>query len=59
MSSSLEDELIAVAHDWDRVMVGNDAEAIGRFMADDWIIIGADGRVDDKATFLGSVNRGP
>ena len=58
MSSSIEDELIAVAHDWDRAMVGNDAEAIGRYMADDWVIIGPDGRVGDKATFLGLVKSG-
>ena len=58
MSRSVEDELIAVAHDWDRAMVGNDAEAIGRFMADDWVIIGPDGRVGDKTTFLGLVKSG-
>ena len=58
MSGSAEDELIAIAHDWDRAMVGNDAEAIGRYMADDWVIIGSDGRVGDKATFLGLVKSG-
>ena len=58
MSRSIEDELIAVAHDWDRAMVGNDAEGIGRFMADDWVIIGSDGQVGDKATFLASVKSG-
>jgi ketosteroid isomerase-like protein len=54
----MEAELIDVAHDWDRAMVGNDAEAIGRYMADDWVIIGPDGRVGDKATFLGLVESG-
>lgn len=54
----MEDELIAVARDWDKAMVGNDAEAIGRYMADDWVIIGSDGRVGDKATFLDSVQSG-
>jgi len=58
VSGSAEDELIAIAHDWDRAMVGNDAEAIGRYMADDWVIIGSDGRVGDKATFLGLVKSG-
>ena len=58
MSSSMEDELIAVAHDWDRAMVGNDADVIGLYMADDWVIIGSDGRVGDKATFLGLVKSG-
>lgn len=54
----MEDELIAVARDWDKAMVGNDAEVIGRYMADDWVIIGSDGRVGDKATFLDSVQSG-
>ena len=53
-----EHELLAVVHDWDRVMVQNDADAIGRFMADDWIIVGADGSTSDKASFLGLVKTG-
>jgi ketosteroid isomerase-like protein len=52
MSGQAHEELIRLAHAWDRAMVENDADAIGRFMADDWVIIGADGRVGDKATFL-------
>jgi ketosteroid isomerase-like protein len=39
-------------------MVENDAEAIGRYMADDWTIIGSDGSVGDKATFLSLVRSG-
>src|SRR5215813_8291789 len=33
-------------------MVENNPEAIGRYMADDWTIIGSDGSIGDKATFL-------
>ena len=55
---STEDELIRVANDWDRAMVGNDADAIGRYMADDWTIVGSDGRVGDKAGFLALVRSG-
>jgi len=51
-------ELVAVAHAWDRAMVTNDAAAIGNFMADDWIIVGSDGSVTDKAGFLGLVESG-
>ncbi|MGH9380756.1 MAG: nuclear transport factor 2 family protein [Thermoanaerobaculia bacterium] len=58
MSSTVEAELIDVAHAWDRAMVSNDAEAIGLYMADDWTIIGPDGRVNDKATFLELVRSG-
>lgn len=53
-----EEEVIRLVHDWDRAMVGNDADAIGRYMADDWIIIGSDGKVIDKATFLALVESG-
>jgi ketosteroid isomerase-like protein len=39
-------------------MVTNDPEAIGRFMADDWTIIGPDGREDGKDVFLALVRSG-
>jgi len=58
MSGKAEAELIALAHGWDRAMIGNDADAIGQYMADKWTIIGPDGRVGDKATFLGLVRSG-
>jgi len=58
MSSSAAEQLIAVAHAWDRAMVENDAQAIGRYMADDWVIVGSDGRVGDKAGFLALVRSG-
>ncbi len=58
MGRGVRDELEALAHEWDRAMVENDAEAIGRYMADDWTIIGSDGSVGDKTTFLGLVKSG-
>lgn len=58
MRPNTAEELIAVAHAWDRAMVTNDAEAIGRYMADDWVIVGSDGRVGDKAGFLALVRSG-
>ena len=58
MSGKAEDELIRLAHDWDRAMIENDAEAIGRYMADDWTIVGSDGNVGDKASFLALVKSG-
>jgi len=39
-------------------MVENDPQAIGRYMADDWTIIGPDGSVGDKSTFLELVKSG-
>ncbi len=58
MGDKMEEELIARAHAWDRAMVQNDTEAIGRYMADDWTIVGPDGSMSDKATFLGLVKSG-
>src|SRR5919106_3825816 len=58
MKDSVREELIAVTNEWDRAMVENDAEAIGQYMADDWTIIGPDGSVGDKATFLGLIRSG-
>lgn len=58
MAGRAEQELIDVAHEWDRAMIANDAEEIGRFMAEDWTIVGSDGRVGDRKTFLDLVRSG-
>jgi ketosteroid isomerase-like protein len=58
MSTAVEKELIDVSHAWDQAMVANDPEAIGKYMAEDWVIIGSDGNVGDKATFLDLVRSG-
>lgn len=58
MRDKTEEELIALSNDWDLAMVRNDADAIGRYMADDWTIVGPDGSMSDKATFLGLVTSG-
>ena len=58
MHNPVEEELIAVAMDWDGTMVQNDADAIGQYMADDWTIVGPDGTMSDKETFLNLVRSG-
>ncbi len=58
MDDRVMKELIGVANEWDRAMVGNDADEIGQYMADDWTIIGSNGSVGDKSTFLGLVKSG-
>lgn len=40
---------------WDAAMTQNDPDAIGRYMRDDWVIIGTDGTMDTKDTFLALV----
>ncbi|MGH7724742.1 MAG: nuclear transport factor 2 family protein [Candidatus Eiseniibacteriota bacterium] len=47
-----------MALEWDAAMVRNHADEIGRYMADDWQIIGSDGMVGDKAGFLALVESG-
>lgn len=39
-------------------MVLNDPQDIGRYMADDWVIVSADGSITDKAAFLAQVASG-
>ena len=56
--TTVEEELIALSNEWDLAMVRNDADAIGRYMADDWTIVGPEGSMIDKATFLGLVKSG-
>jgi len=58
MGNPVEQELRDVSARWDRAMTENDAEAIGRFMADDWVIVGADGSVVGKDRFLALVESG-
>lgn len=58
MNGEVREELMSVATEWDRAMLENDPESIGRFMADDWVIIGPDGSVSDKSDFLRLVESG-
>jgi ketosteroid isomerase-like protein len=51
-------EVARLEEEWSRAMIRNNPEAIGRFMSDDWTIIGPDGRVSDKAGFLELVRSG-
>ena len=51
-------QLTRLEENWGRAMVTNDAEVIGRYMADDWVIIGPDGSMSDKGTFLDLVKSG-
>ena len=58
LSTNAEDELRRVVREWDDAMVQNDVESIGRFMAEDWVIVGSDGGSSDKATFLALIRTG-
>jgi len=50
-----EEQLLRLEKEFAEAVVKNDPEAIARFVADDWIIINADGGIVNKARFLGVV----
>ena len=58
MRSEKYTDLVEAVHAWDEAMVANDAEAISRFMAADWTIVGADGRITTRDPFLAQIASG-
>lgn len=52
-----EQEILNISEAWSRSIVANDADAIGRFMADDWIMISERG-IATKEHFLSFVRSG-
>lgn len=53
----LQAELLAVADAWNAAIVANDAEAIGGFMADEWVMVSESG-LTTKDGFLAFVASG-
>ena len=51
----MEEELLRVQEEFVDAIAKNDLEEIERFVADDWIIINADGGIIDKERFLGVI----
>lgn len=51
-------EIIKVEEEFGQAMIKNDAEKIGSFLADDWIIIDPDGTIIGKARFLSIIQSG-
>ena len=54
----VNDELQRLEKEWTRAIITNNAESIGRFVSDDWVIIGPDGNVIDKLRFLEVIRTG-
>ena len=52
-----EQELVALAQDWNAAIVSNDADRIAAFMADDWVIVSWSG-VTTRDDFLSYVRSG-
>ena len=53
-----EKEILEVESKFGEAMIQNDAEAIGRILSDDWIIIDPEGGVVDKSRFLDVIRSG-
>jgi ketosteroid isomerase-like protein len=51
----MEEELLRVQEEFVDAIAKNDLEEIERFVADDWIIINADGGIIDRERFLGVI----
>jgi len=54
----MEEELLRLEHEFGRAMIQNDADAIGRFLGDDWIIIDPEGGIIDRTRFRDVITSG-
>ena len=54
----MQEELLRLEKEFARAVTNNDAGALDRFLADDWIIVDPDGSIIDKARFLGVIRSG-
>src|SRR4051812_15731866 len=54
----MEDQLIELAKRFAGAIAANDVEGINDYVADDWIIVGPDGEIIDKARFVEVIKSG-
>jgi ketosteroid isomerase-like protein len=57
MTNDVERELLGIGQEWAAAMVANDADRIGSFMDDDWVIV-SDRGISTKEHFLEFVRSG-
>lgn len=50
-------ELLDFSKQWDEAMIGNDADEIAKFIADDWVIVASDG-ITARSSFLQLISSG-
>ena len=53
-----EEELLKLENEFAEAIVKNNLEGIGRLVTDDWIIIGPDGEIVDRARFFEVIKSG-
>jgi ketosteroid isomerase-like protein len=51
-------ELSRICREWDQAIASNNMPEIGKFMADDWVILGTEGGMTSKADFLKLIESG-
>jgi ketosteroid isomerase-like protein len=51
-------ELVDLVKAWEQAIVADDPEAIGRFMAGDWVLVTPESGVVDRSRFLDAVASG-
>src|ERR1700684_2987528 len=56
--NTMQEEVLSLEKEFSQAIVKNDAKAVARFLADDWIIIDPDGGIIDRARFLGVIESG-
>lgn len=56
--TDVRQELLKVETDFAKAIMSNDADAIGKFLGDDWEIIDSDGNIIVKVRFLGAIKSG-
>ena len=54
----MQEELLTFEREFTRAVADNDAAAIRRFIADDWVIVDADGGVIGRSRFLSAIESG-
>ena len=57
-SNAMQEDILKLEKEFSQAIVKNDAEAVARFLADDWIIIDPDGGTIDRAQFLAVIRSG-
>lgn len=57
-SASVEKTLIQMERDWGQAIASNDVARLDKFVADDWVEIGPDGKTTTKAEVMADVKSG-
>jgi ketosteroid isomerase-like protein len=54
----MQEDVLRCEQELAQALVKNDAEAVGRFLTDDWMIVDPDGGIIERARFLAVIQSG-